>query len=239
MTADTAKNGQPYYWNMAKNIAPKNSTLSSPRRRFILAALLVLCFLLLLTGGAAIPFLFESQTMYYKFGLDKTLLRMGKIAGISAALFMGLQLLLAARFKLFDHICPLYKLLQIHRVTGVILLCLAILHPLLVIAPEGLANLPIGWKFWPEYVGAFLLVLLITHTFTALFRTTFKIPINTWRWSHRIGALLAFSLLLLHARFVSETFEKGVPLQLLTLFGVAYFSLMAWIQVRRYILTPS
>lgn len=220
---------------MTKGITVRRSALARPRLRGTLAAILALSFLLLLAGGATIPFVFESQTMYYKFGLNKTLLRLGKIAGISAALFMGLQLLLGGRFKPLDRIYPLDRLLRLHRVTGLSLLVLAVSHPLLVIVPEGIANLPMGWKFWPEYIGAGLLLLLIPFTLMALFRTNFRIPFHTWRWSHRTGALLALTLLLCHVRFVSETFEQGLPLQLLYLFGALYFSLVLWKLARRYI----
>lgn len=210
-----------------------------PWRRQIIAAVLILCLLLLMAGGATIPFLFESQTMYYKFGLDKTLLRLGKIAGISAALLMAVQLLLGGRFKPVDRIYPLDKLLVLHRLSGAALLLLTLLHPLLVIVPEGLANLPIGWKFWPEYTGASLLALLLSLALSALCRSFFNIPFNSWWLGHRTGAFLAFILLLIHVRFVSETFEKGIPLQLLTLFAASYFSLIVWKLIRRYIFPSS
>lgn len=62
-----------------------------------------------------IPFLFESPSMFCKLGWDKTLLRAGKMVGLTAALFILLQLLLAARLKWLDCIFSLPTLYTVHR----------------------------------------------------------------------------------------------------------------------------
>ncbi len=38
-------------------------------------------FMIFLSGALSIPFYFESMTLWYKVGIDKTMLRGGQIAG--------------------------------------------------------------------------------------------------------------------------------------------------------------
>ena len=49
--------------------------------RYLLATLIILLLLLLIAGALAVPFLFESPTMWYKFGIEKVSLRTGKMLG--------------------------------------------------------------------------------------------------------------------------------------------------------------
>jgi predicted ferric reductase len=87
--------------------------------RLALGFICVLLVLSLLTGAASIPFLFESQSIRYKLGIDKTLLRTGKVLGMIAATLFLLQLLLSARFKVLDRIFALNRLYIFHRVNAV------------------------------------------------------------------------------------------------------------------------
>ena len=42
----------------------------------------------------------HSMTMYYKFGLEKALLRSGKVVGVTAAVLLFFQVVLVSRFKI-------------------------------------------------------------------------------------------------------------------------------------------
>ena len=65
--------------------------------RYFLIGSIVFLFLLLTAGALSIPFRFESPSMWYKIGVDKSLLRAGKMLGIFAGLLLLLQLPLAGR----------------------------------------------------------------------------------------------------------------------------------------------
>ena len=71
----------------------------------IAAGIICACLVLsLLIGAFSIPFVFESQSIRYKLGMDKTLLRTGKVLGMIAATLLLFQLYLSARFKILDRI---------------------------------------------------------------------------------------------------------------------------------------
>ncbi len=184
--------------------------LYPPGKRRALKLILVLILLLLLAGVATIPFLWESSSLWYKFGGDKRLLQTGKIAGLFAAVLVFLQILLASRLILFDRTFGLDKVYFFHQLNGFALACLALLHPFLVLIPEGIDNLPIGWKFWPEMVGATTLLLLIIVIFTASLKKIF-IPYHLWRIVHRPMGYLLLIGMGVHILTVSDSFGQDVP----------------------------
>jgi hypothetical protein len=55
-----------------------------------------------LGAGICVPFFFESQSLYYKFGLDKALLQWGKAAGLAAAVLMVYQVVFISRFQVLE-----------------------------------------------------------------------------------------------------------------------------------------
>jgi predicted ferric reductase len=198
----------------------------SPRKRMLLKLTILLILILLLGTVATVPFIYESQSLWYKFGMSKVILRIGKIAGLFAAVFLFFQILLAIRLPVFDKIFGLDRVFFIHRINALVILSLAILHASLVIVPEGLNNLPIGRKYWPEMVGATMLFSLMIITLSALFRSRL-LPYHRWRSLHRpLGCLLFFGVAL-HILFVSDSFEQSVPkLTLLVLIGTVLLCVM-------------
>ena len=64
------------------------------------------------------------------------------------------------------------------------------LHVTLVVFPEGLDNLPIGWKFWPELLGALLFIMLASFITIAFFRRKL-LSYQLWRKIHRPAGYLA------------------------------------------------
>lgn len=182
------------------------------KNRVLLGTLLVLLAMLLLAGGWSIPFHFESFSILYKFGKLKFYLRYGKVLGITIALLLFFQVLLAARLKILVQIFSAKSVLLLHRINGFIIGCLVVVHPLLMKASENFTPYTFGKKYYPEFVGIGLFFVLFTLCVTALFRSFFKMDYNRWRLLHRLGATMALLIVPGHVLFVSDTFKSaGLP----------------------------
>lgn len=193
----------------------KNDRLSptpSTGKRFAWGLAIIFMLLLSLLGAAGIPFWFESATIKYKFGLDKTLLRTGKIMGLTAGVLMLVQMFIGARIKFLDRIFTLNRLYGVHRINAVVIAGLAVLHPLLVFAPDDVTAIPVSLDFFPELIGFFLLLILWAMVGTGLFRLFLDLPFQRWRLAHRLAAASAGIALFAHILYVSDTFGSGVPL---------------------------
>lgn len=174
---------------------------------------LVLLGLLLGAAGTAIalPFAYESTTMWYKIGLDKTLLRAGKICGLLTVTLICAQSIIGLKPNVLVQTFGAPPLLRWHRRGAALIVLLAVLHVLLILVPEGLNNLPIGYKFWPEMIGGGLLTILFIQAGYSWARERWRLAYQRWRTIHRY---LAWCILLLapaHLLFVSETFSQTVP----------------------------
>ncbi len=183
--------------------------------------IIITVFFVFLSAAIYVPFYFETMTLWYKVGLDKTLLRSGQVAGMSALVLVMLQIILALPGDYLEKLFGKAALARYHRINGLAILLLAISHVVLVLAPEGLTNLPIGKKYWPELVG-FLVLSSIFSTITATYlRKPLKISFETWRILHGIIGYFIIVLLPIHVIFVSESFENG-PLRsfLIFIFGM-------------------
>jgi predicted ferric reductase len=184
---------------------------------------LVIGFLLLVMGGAlSIPFVYESQTLWYQRGIEKIMLRGGQMAGLLAATLLFVQILLAARGKLLKKLFGVADLMQWHRANGIIISLLAVSHVILVLAPDGLTNLPIGKKYWPEMVGSLLLWIILSMAISSQFREKLGLDYKRWRAIHKMLGYLIILLIVVHVLFVSDSFEHAVPRAALftTLLGV-------------------
>ena len=98
------------------------------KNRILLGTLVVLLAMSLLAGGWSIPFHFESFSILYKFGKSKTYLRYGKVIGITVALLLFFQVLLASRIRILQQIFSAKSLLVLHRINGTIIACLVAVH---------------------------------------------------------------------------------------------------------------
>jgi predicted ferric reductase len=173
---------------------------------------MTLFILIAVLGGACtIPFYFESASIYYKTGMDKFMLRTGKILGIVAALLMVFQLIFIGRFSALDKIWGLKKLVHYHRINGVILLIVALIHPVLILGADHFVLFPVESKYWPEFVGVFLLVMLLLFVGVSHWQKPLGIPYKMWRGMHKRMAPVLFLLMFVHVFNVSRTFESGVP----------------------------
>ena len=81
---------------------------------------------LLLAGASSIPFVYDSPSIRYKFGMDKVFLRTGKILGMIAAVLMLIQLILSARITMLDRVFALNNLYTYHRINAVVIVLLSI-----------------------------------------------------------------------------------------------------------------
>ena len=202
--------------------------------RIIWGTLVVLFVMALLAGGWSIPFQFESFSILYKFGKLKVYLRYGKVIGITVALLLLFQVLLASRLKILEQIFSVKILFILHRINGFILTCLVAGHPVLIKASENFTPYTFGKKYYPEFVGIGLIFVLLTVSAAAIFRNFFKMPYVRWRFLHRLGATLILLILPVHVLFVSDTFKSGVPrTAALTIFSLNLL-LITYIWLKRF-----
>ena len=132
--------------------------------------LVLLAGVTLLAGALALPFVYETQTLWYKVGVDKSVLRGGHLLGMLALVLLLAQVLLAVRIRVLERIFATAALVRWHRANGVLIALAAAGHVALVQLPEGLGNLPFGWKYWPEMIGGLLFALLVATVISSRYR---------------------------------------------------------------------
>jgi predicted ferric reductase len=201
-----------------------------PATRRILTAGLVMVLLLILGLAGWIPFGYESSSLLYQFGLDRTLLRAGKIAGLASAVLLFLQILSASRLTSLDRVLGLNRLYAAHRLGAVLALLLVVAHPFLVLGPNGIFSLKPTMEFWPEWLGVLLLIALGATVVLAMWREKLKLPFHLWWLGHRLVTPVLIVLVGIHTFNVSDTFAGGLPRALLIL-ALALFGL-AWLRLK-------
>ena len=193
----------------------------------------ILAALFLLAGAWVIPFVFESSSILYKFGMDKLLLRSAKIFGLTAAVMIFYQVLVMSRFKMISWIFLLKHLHMFHKKNGILIALFALFHPMLIVSSENFTFFTFEKKYWPEWLGSGLLVFLLFVILTAIFRNRLVWAYKTWlRW-HRFSSMTIVLVMLVHIFFVSDTFASGFPRQLVFFAGGLYFLLFARIMYYR------
>ena len=197
--------------------------------------ILALCLCLAgIMAGACIPFLYESQSLYYKFGMDKALLQWGKAAGLIAVVLMLYQVILMSRFQVLEPAVTRKSLAILHKALGKFIGVLVLLHPLLILGADGFVFFPMEKRYWPEFLGVFLLVFILAMVAMSLWRGVLKIPYKVWQRLHRFSAPLVVLLGFIHLDFVSESFGSGPPRAGLTMAMVLALVLFAKIYVNRF-----
>ena len=211
-------------------VSQKGKTPGLERRRTLYLTIFATLFFIVIAGALSIPFLYESQTLWYKIGADKTMLRAGKMAGLLASVLLLVQILLAVRGKVLEDLLGVATLMTCHRINSIIILILACTHVALVLIPEGLGNLPLGVKFFPEMVGAALFFALFLMVFPAYFREQLRLVYVRWRAMHRFLGYTLLILLTTHVLFVSESFEQIVPRTLFCILVLGLICSVLWIK---------
>jgi len=169
------------------------------------------CLLIILAVGSLIPFFFESPSIFYKTGADKLMLRSGKILGIIASFLLLIQLLLISHFEVFKKIYGLKNLIRYHRLNGLLLLLFALIHPVLILGADHFVFFPLEMKYWPEFTGVLLLIVLLIFVVISYWQKKIGIPYKLWRLIHKSGAPILFIGLSVHVFNVSRSFESGIP----------------------------
>ncbi len=204
-------------------------------KRPFLGACLTITVVIIVAFALTVPFVFESQTLWYKTGMDKTLLRAGQLVGLLALVSLILQILLGARGKVLEETFGVAALIVWHKANGILLCCLAALHIILVQVPEGIANLPIGAKHWPEMAGGVLFLMIFSQVISSFFRQQLGFIYKQWRWIHRVLGYLALCLAAVHVLFVADSFAQGVPrIALLALLAIV-FGIVLLIKISIYL----
>lgn len=183
----------------------------SATTRLVLGTVFVLLALLVLAGGWAIPFKFESSSILYKFGMQKIYLRSGKVIGITIGVLVFFQLVLASRFTILAQVFSVKRLIFLHRINGIAIGFLVLSHPLLIKASENFTPYTFEKKYYPEFLGMAVLVIVLTLTLTAILRNFSRLSYANWLLLHRCSATLALVLMPSHILYVSETFKSGIP----------------------------
>ena len=204
----------------------------TPATQFVLGIAIVFFAILLLAGGWVIPYKFESFSILYKFGMEKTYLRSGKVISITVALLLFFQVVLVSRFRIFEQVFSAKRLLSLHRFNGMTITFLVLSHPLLIKASENFTPYTFEKKYYPEFLGMGVLAILLLLSITAIFRKFFKMSYGKWLLMHRLGATLVLFIMPLHILFVSETFKSGLPRKAaLVIFSLNFLMIMLiWIQ---------
>lgn len=197
--------------NVLYNLSMSPASSLSASARIILGTLIASSALLILAGGLIIPFKYESFSILYKFGREKAFLRSGKMVGITIAQLLFFQVILASGFAVFERIFTPKALFALHRLNGMIIMFLAVLHPLLIKASENFTPYTFEKKYYPEFMGMILLAIILILSATAIFRPILKMAQSRWLFLHRLGATLVFAVMAAHVLRVSETFKSGLP----------------------------
>ena len=199
----------------------------------VIKYILVLVYAGTVLSALTIPFFFESPSLFYKTGSDKILLRTGKIFGILAAVLMMFQPLFVSRMKWLENIFGLKYLWGLHRKTGLIILGIALAHPVFILGADHFVFFPIEPKYWPEFTGVALLVMLAFFVLVAHWQNKTGLSYKTWKRLHGITAPVILGLTAVHVLNASRSFEAGVPFwAMVILLGFAGF-FMVWKTVKK------
>lgn len=199
------------------------------KQRFLLGALCLVVSILLLAGAWTLPFLYETSSMLYKFGVHKLMLRSGKLVGLTVGILLLFQLTAVSHFSFLEKGFSKATLLRFHKTNGLVLVLVIVLHPLLILAADDFASYTLEKKYWPEFVGGALFICLILLVLTAQYRSRLKMQYRRWLTLHRFGAMLVLTLFYIHMLFVSETFRGGIPYSLAL--GLAGFEALLFLKI--------
>lgn len=168
--------------------------------------------IVILGAACSIPYIYESPSLFYKTGLDKFLLRMGKIAGIIAAVMICFQVVYIFRPVWLENTLSPIQLLKYHRRSGLVILVLGFVHPPLILGADHFVFFPAELKYWPEFTGIGLLAALSAFILVSWWQRKSGISYKTWRLLHRIFAPVIILGMAVHILNVSRSFESGPPL---------------------------
>lgn len=199
----------------------------------VFRGLIFLGFAAFLGLALTVPFYYETESLWYKTGVDRVLLRTGQMAGLLTFVLLALQILLSLRARFLEQLFGGANLIRWHRINGLLLAATALSHVLLVLAPEGLTNLPLEKKYWPEWVGGLVFLLLQTTIILAQFRSRLHLEYKKWKTAHQPLGYLILAIALIHVLFVSESFSQGMPRIVLLVVVIGLALSVVLVKIRR------
>ncbi len=197
-----------------------------------IAVIVAVCFMALL------PWKYPSSSLLYKFGLDRALLLTGKSAGIAIALLLVIQMVLVARIGWIERRISQNGLITLHRYLGTFIVILTLIHPLLVFAPEDLKSIPVSAEYWPEIVGAVLMLGFLSVAVFSVSRSFAGLPHHLWKTAHRLTAPILMTGLTVHVLFVNDGYVSGSPRYVLLSCAILFGLLWLRIMVRPFMKNP-
>ena len=185
--------------------------MTPPGTRRLAGAFITMIALCGLAGAISIPFYFESSSILYKFGLDRWILRAAQVSGVVAGYLLICQIILGARLRILDRLFGLNNLFRYHRINGIAIFGLVLIHPILIFISDDRLYIPFQMRYWPEFVGLFLSILIVIMVISANWRTRLNLPFHYWWPMHRAAGVFAATCFLLHLLYASETFSQKIP----------------------------
>ena len=85
--------------------SPASPGAATRRRIMVYRAMLLAGFVLVLTAALSIPIYWETTTLWYKVGIDKTMLKGGQYVGLTALVLIYLQVILSTRGAFMEQVC--------------------------------------------------------------------------------------------------------------------------------------
>lgn len=154
--------------------------------------------------------------------------------GIGAFGLMGAMLLLTARFRRAAAPFGVDVIFYFHRLIGIAILGIALLHPLILLGLE-----PPLWHYLkPEgpgymHAGVGALVALGLLVGSSVARKTLQLRYDLWRKAHAVLAITALTLSVAHVAGINYYFSAPAMRFLLVLLAVLWISLVIYMRVIR------
>ncbi len=172
--------------------------------------------------------------------ISDTLISISRLIGLIAAVLLPLQLILIGRVKWVESVFGLDKLSRLHRINGLVILALILLHPFLTVLSFSIRN---EVAFIPQYISiilywddilfAFLGYLMLLGTIIlSLTIIRRKLKYEWWYYVH-IFNYFAIALIFLHTRETTPD-AKSIP-WLIFWFGIYVFTFLnvVWFRFAR------
>jgi predicted ferric reductase len=157
----------------------------------------------------------------------RIILAVGRSLGLLAVALLLLQPILAIRPRVLERAFGLDRLLAFHRLSAVVCLGAAFLHPMFVYGSTLRVAGPSGWHLWPQAMGAMALLGVWALIVSSLYRDFLLLHWEAWRKLHVILALVIV-LAFMHTFAVQPDFRGGLSLVLWILVLGAWMAFVVW-----------
>ncbi|MFO1318372.1 MAG: ferredoxin reductase family protein [Burkholderiales bacterium] len=140
---------------------------------------------------------------------------LGNGAGMLATTMLLVQFISSGRYESLSGKTGIDRTMHFHQVTARLLMALALMHPLLLVAPTAFDELPMAMSMLQSLAllptmrtGVVALVLLALLVSLGIWRHRLPVGYEVWRLSHVAGALIVASAGVHHALSVG-TYSQG------------------------------